>query len=200
MVTVGWTQAASLAIRRDFNSDTTPIMKTAVALAVRTKLPTATDTKHKLLKLYLHLEQFPARRDHMGYALCGRPSNARPLVALAISELFFTLSQILRVTVIVNLFAEGMGDIALDKIVGAQIVLDGIAYAAVVAATMFTLWNRGAAASRHSTPHPPRASLSGITFKQAWDIVFLITLACMAIGRATVSVQAGYFSDHYYYS
>ena len=121
-----------------------------------------------------------------------------PLVALAISALFFTLCQIIRVAAIVNIYANSVGYIALDQLVGAQIALDGIVYATVIAATMFTLWNRGSAASAQSRRYPPRASSNGIIVKRAWDSLILVTLACMAIGRAATSVQVGYFSHNHY--
>ena len=107
--------------------------------------------------------------------------------------LFFTLGQIIRVAAIVDRFAYRVNYAALDQLVGVQVALEGIAYAVVIAAATFILWNRGSAASAQSTFYPPRASSSGITIKRVWDSLILGTLACMAIGQAATLVQVGYF-------
>ena len=91
-----------------------------------------------------------------------------------------------------------MSYVSLDQLVGAQMALDGIAFSTVIAAAMFTLWNRGSAASAQSTFYPPRASSNGITVKRVWDSLILVGLACMAIARAAVMVQVGYFSYNRY--
>jgi hypothetical protein len=83
---------------------------------------------------------------------------------------------------------------SLDQQLAAQIALDGIAFATVVAAAMFTLWNRGSAASSQSTFYPPRANAHGITVKRVWDTLILCGLACVAIGRGAALSEAGYFA------
>jgi len=184
-------------IRRDFNSYASPNMKAAVALAVCAKLPRrkthVENTKIQTLQILSILGAVGLLGATIWITIRA-VGHRTPLVALAISALFFTLGQIIRVAAIINFFMDRVDYAVLNQLIGAQTALNGIAYAIIIAAAMFTLWNRGSAASAQSTFYPPRSGSDGITVKQVWDSLILVTLACMAIGQAATLARLGYFN------